>query len=101
MNIKNILKDLNISEVGTYEGDSYIIDIDNSDSWGKLDSKLDAGWSKGILELIDSESSVEEEGAVTTYEYANSSEKARLILTADFDAEKYTLYIEPAEEGQE
>ncbi len=97
MNIKNILKDLNISEVGIYEGDSYIIELDSSDNWGKLDSKLDAGWSKGILDFIDSESSVEEEGAVTTYEYTNSSERAKLILMADFDEDVYTLSIEPLE----
>ena len=97
MNIKNILKDLNISEVGIYEGDSYIIELDSSNNWGKLDSKLDVGWSKGILDFIDSESSVEEEGAVTTYEYTNSSERAKLILTADFDEDVYTLSIEPLE----
>lgn len=94
MNPKDILKTLNITDVGVYEGPGYVIELDNSDAWGRMESKLDIGVSKDILEKLDDESSVEYEGAVSMYQY---QDQAKLILTADFDEDVYTLSIEPLE----
>lgn len=94
MNPKEILKTLNITDVGVYEGSDYTIDLESSDAWGRTESKLDIGVSKDILEKIDDESSVEYEGAVSMYQY---QDQARLILTADFDENIYKLSIEPLE----
>lgn len=96
MNPKSVLKELNIANAGTYEGSLYVIDLNDSDAWGKIESKLDIGVSNNLLDKLDDESSVEYEGAVSTYQYQDN---AKLILAADFDENVYTLSIEPLEEN--
>ena len=93
---KNLLSKLKITQPGVWEGDSYTIEVDSSDAWGKLESKLDAGVDSGLLELDDDRCIVEEDGAFSVYTFAEQATNTtvQFSLTADFDADLYTLTLE-------
>lgn len=93
---KDLLNKLKITQPGVWEDDSYTIEVDNSDAWGKLESKLDVGVDSGILELDDDQCVVEVDGAFSVYTFTDEKADAvvQLSLTADFDSDLYTLTLE-------
>ena len=83
--MEEFLNKLNITKKGTLADDGcYVIDLDNSNEYGRAYSRLD----KSDLVYEDEDSSI------VTYE--NSSiqyinDDYTITLLADFDADKYTL----------
>ena len=42
MSFEQLLKKLNINKTGSYDGkNSYVVDLDSDDEWGKIFTKLD------------------------------------------------------------
>ena len=85
--MKELLKQLGINLVGYYADDgSYVIDIDDSNKWGVIYSKLD---NSDLLEL-------QEESSLLTADEASQiyfSDEFQLALIADFENELYKLVV--------
>lgn len=98
--MESLLRKLNIYLDGSYSKDgSYIVDIYDSDDFGRIYSLLDN--NKDVEELADS-SSINMHNANVTYIY----DDYQLALIADFDEDLYKLviteyeYIEDEEEDK-
>lgn len=85
MYLKKFLEQLGITQVGHYtKSNSYIIDIEDSNEYGK------------IYSLLDKSDEVEEDDDSSTITIHNSnivfeSEEYQFILMADFDQDTYKL----------
>ena len=90
MSIEELLEELGITLRGNYsEEDNYVIDISNSNEYGRINSILDRS---DILEFIEDSSFLTEENANMTYKYEDDY---MLNLMADFDENTYQLVIIP------
>lgn len=90
MDIEELLTELGITLRGNYsEEDNYVIDISNSNEYGRINSTLDRS---DILEFIEDSSFLTEENANMTYKYEDDY---MLNLMADFDENTYQLVIIP------
>lgn len=85
--MKDLLKQLGINLVGYYTDDgSYVIDIDDSNKWGVIYSKLDNS------DLVD----LQEESSLLTSDEASQiylGDEYQLALIADFENELYKLVV--------
>lgn len=89
MNIEQLLKELNINKVGSYsKNNNYIIDIDNSNEFGRVYSTLD---NNEELDESDDSTNINMHNANITYKYKN---QFQLTLIADWDNDTYKLVIE-------
>ena len=90
MNEKEFLTKLGITKEGNYssDNDAYIIDLSNSDEYGKIFSKLD---KSNEVELLEDNQVITEQGSSLIYEAEDESYILNLI--ADFDEDKYQLII--------
>lgn len=85
MEIKEYLKSIGIVKEGTQKDSSYIIDIENSNEYGKFYSILDK-----IDDLDETDNStINSDGSIIEYE----SDDYIFELTADFDSDKYSLTV--------
>ena len=85
--MKQLLNDIGIKKEGYYgKNNAYIIDIEDSDEYGKFYTLLDR--SKIIYELEDNTLLTIHSASVS---YAN--EKFQLNLLADFDEDLYKLVV--------
>ena len=90
MDIEELLTELGITLRGNYsEEDNYVIDISNSNEYGRINSILDRS---DMLEFIEDSSFLTEENANITYKYEDDY---MLNLMADFDENTYQLVIIP------
>lgn len=90
MDIEELLTELGITLQGNYsEEDNYVIDISNSNEYGRINSILDRS---DMLEFIEDSSFLTEENANMTYKYEDDY---MLNLMADFDENTYQLVIIP------
>lgn len=90
MDIEELLTELGITLRGNYsEEDNYVIDISNSNEYGRINSILDRS---DMLEFIEDSSFLTEENANMTYKYEDDY---MLNLMADFDENTYQLVIIP------
>lgn len=86
--LEELLDKLDIGPSGNISEDgAYVIDIINSNEYGKINSKLD---KSGILDFIDDTSFVNVENASLNYMY---EDQYQLTLIADFDEDTYKLVI--------
>lgn len=91
--VKKILDRIGIEDTGTYENHFYIINIDNSDEYAKMYTKL----SKNAINteyptfgVNKSDSTVK----ITNYfELEEDNNKYIIFLIADFDNDKYYVKI--------
>lgn len=85
--MKDFLKELGIEAVGHYAEDgSYVVDIDNSNKWGVIYSKLD---NSDLVELQDESSLLTSDDASQIY----LSDDYQLALIADFNNDQYKLVV--------
>jgi hypothetical protein len=85
MFLEKFLKEIGITQVGHYTtSDAYVIDIEDSDEYGKFYSRLDK--CEDLIEDEDS-STITSHTSNIVYE----SEKFRFTLIADFDQDTYKL----------
>ena len=88
MSVKELLAGLNINKVGTYsDTDSYVIDLDGSNEWGNINSKLD---KSDLLEYQDEVSFLNVDNSNQVYNYLD---EYQITLMADFNEDSYQLVI--------
>ena len=90
MNIEEFAKELKIKTPGNFSEDerSYIIDLKNSNDYGKAYTLLD---NSPLLDLLDDNQVITEEGSSIMYE---AKEEDYLVnLLADWEANQYQIVI--------
>ena len=88
MSIEELLNKLNMNLTGNQSKNSYIIDIPNSDEYGRIYSKLD---KSDIVEEYEENQMITEQGSSLMYEVIDEDYIINLI--ADFDSDRYQLII--------
>lgn len=97
MTEQEYLKKIGINKtVNKGTSDSYIVDISNSDEYGKIYSILDKAVDKEELDMLEDNQVVTEQGSSLMYE--SETEPYILNLIADFDGDVYQLVINKIEE---
>lgn len=87
MTVQELLKELGINRAGTRSGDTYTIDLTNSNDFGRITSILDGNDS---LEPIDESSYITPDNANLDYKYGDDF---ILSAIADFENDYYQLVI--------
>lgn len=88
MSIEELLNKLNINLTGNQSKNSYIIDIPNSDEYGRIYSKLD---KSDIVEEYEENQMITEQGSSLMYEVVDEDYIINLI--ADWSSDRYQLII--------
>lgn len=89
MNVQDYLKSIGISKYGQYsENNSYIIDIETSDEFGVIYSKLE---NSDDLNIMYDNQVVTEQGSSLIYE--SQSQPFIVNLIADFEGDRYSLIV--------
>lgn len=86
---ETVLKNIGIKKSGTYSDDgSFVVDIDNSDEFGKIYSILE---DSDLLDLQEDNSILTEDEANLNYLYED--EKFLISLTGDFENDIYQMTL--------
>lgn len=94
MEIKQYLQSINIDKEGSLSDDNaYVIDLTDSNEYGKIYSKLEKAED---LDIMYDNQVITEQGSSLVYE--SLSEPLLLNLIADFEADKYQLIVNLIEE---
>lgn len=89
MNVEQLLKELEISQVGNYSsGGSYIIDISSSNEFGRVYSKLE---DSDKLDQSENSALITLHDISIIYKY---EDQFQLTLLGDLDNDTYKLVIE-------
>lgn len=87
--VEDYLKSINIPYTGEISNnDSYVIDLSNSNDYGKIYSILDKSED---LDLLDDNQVVTEQGSSLIYESDSTNYMVNLI--SDWDSNKYQVVI--------
>ena len=92
-NIPDILKRLNIKDTGTYENHFYVINIDSSDDYAKMYTKLDKNAINVGYPGIEKNTNNSTTKIINYFELDEDNITYDLFLVADFDKDKYYLKI--------
>jgi hypothetical protein len=97
MTEQEYIKELGINkQANKGDGNSYVVDILNSDEYGRIYSILDKAIDNEELEMLEDNQVVTEQGSSLLYE--STSEPYLLNLLADFDGDVYQLIINRIED---
>ena len=97
MTEQEYIKELGINkQANKGDNNSYVVDILNSDEYGKIYSILDKAIDSEELEMLEDNQVVTEQGSSLLYE--STSEPYLLNLLADFDGDVYQLIINRIED---
>lgn len=91
--IKNILTRLELDETGRYDNKFYIIDIENSDEYAKMYTKLSKNAINTEFPTFGTNTNNSTVKVTNYFELEENNEKFNLFLIADFDKDKYYLKI--------
>jgi hypothetical protein len=91
--VKNILTRLNISDTGKYENHFYIIEIDGSDSYAKMYTKLSKNAINTEYPTFGTNPSNSTVKITNYFEIEEDNNKYILFLIADFKNDEYYLKI--------
>lgn len=91
--IKNILDRLEIEDTGNYDNQFYVIQIENSDAYAKMYSKLSKNAINTEFPAFGTNTSDSTVKITNYFEIEEENDKFMLFLIADFDADKYYLRI--------
>lgn len=85
--MKEFLKSIGITDPGHYTDDNeYVVDIDNSDQYGRIFSKLEKSTK---VHDIEDDSVFNDEEDILHFE----AEKYTIELKADWEADKYSMKL--------
>ena len=90
MTEKDVLRELNVDKVGTFESNHYIVELDDDIEWGKIQSRLD---KNDKFEPVDEESKLELSGGWLVYKYEDGEDLFDIELDASFDTDDYQIVI--------
>ena len=91
--VKNILARLGIEETGNYDNHFYIIQIDNSNDYAKMYTKLEKNAINTEYPTFGTNSSNATVKITNYFELEEDNDKYLLFLIADFDKDAYYLKI--------
>jgi hypothetical protein len=91
--VKNILSRLNIEDTGKYDNHFYIIDIENSDEYAKMYTKLTKNAINTEFPTFGTNTSNSTVKITNYFELEEENTKYILFLIADFKEDKYYLKI--------
>lgn len=91
--IKNILNRLGIEATGKYDNRFYVIDIENSDDYAKMYTKLSKNAIDTEFPTFGTNTSNSTVKVTNYFELEEDNEKYTIFLIADFDNDKYYLKI--------
>jgi hypothetical protein len=91
--IKNILNRLGIEATGKYDNRFYVIDIENSDEYAKMYTKLSKNAIDTEFPTFGTNTSNSTVKVTNYFELEEDNEKYTIFLIADFDNDKYYLKI--------
>lgn len=93
MEISSILKKLGLKETGKYEGRFYVIDIDGSNEYAKMYSRLEAKAVNTEYPNFGTNTAGTTEKVTNYFELDDDGKTHDLFLIADFAADEYYLKI--------
>lgn len=91
--IKNILKKLEIEDLGRYENHFYVIELDNSDHYARMYTKLDKYAINTEYPEFTTNSSSSTVRVINYFELEEAEITYNIFLFADFKNEKYYIKI--------
>jgi hypothetical protein len=91
--VKDILARLNIEETGIYDNHFYVIQIENSDEYAKMYTKLEKNAINTEYPTFGTNTSNSTVKITNYFEIEESNDKYLLFLVADFENDTYYLKI--------
>ena len=91
--IQNILSRLNIQETGSYDNKFYIINLENSDNYAKMYTKLSKNAINTEFPTFGTNTSNSTVRVTNYFELEEDNTTYNMFLIADFDKDKYYLKI--------
>lgn len=91
--VKNILTRLGIEDTGKYENHFYIINLDDSDAYAKMYTKLNKNAINTEFPTFGTNTSESTVKITNYFELEEDSNKYILFLIADFKNDEYYLKI--------
>ncbi len=91
--IKNILARLGIDETGAYDNRFYIIDIEDSDAYARMYTKLSKNAINTEFPTFGTNTNDSTVKITNYFELEEDNNKYNIFLIADFDKDKYYLKI--------
>ena len=91
--LKNILARLEIEETGTYDNQFYIINIENSDEYARMYTKLSKNAINTEFPTFGTNTNNSTVKVTNYFELEEDNNTYNLFLIADFDRDKYYLKI--------
>lgn len=91
--IQKILTRLGINETGTYDNRFYIINIENSDEYAKMYTKLSKNAINTEFPTFGTNTNNSTVKVTNYFELEEDNNTYNLFLIADFDKDKYYLKI--------
>lgn len=91
--IENILDRLQLNMTGRYDNQFYVIDIEDSDEYAKVFSKLEKNAISTEYPTFGTNSNDSTVKVTNYFELDEDNETYLLFLIADFDNDKYYLRI--------
>lgn len=91
--VQTILDRLEINDTGTYENHFYVINLDNSDEYAKMYSKLSKNAINTEFPSFGTNTSDSTVKITNYFEIEESNDKYLLFLVADFENDTYYLKI--------
>lgn len=93
MDIKNVLKKLNLEEAGKYENHFYIIPLADSNEYARMYTKLENVAVNTEYPVFSTNTNNTTTKAINYFETEDNNITYNLFLIADFDEDKYYLKI--------
>ena len=91
--VQNILSRLEITETGAYNNNFYVINIENSDEYAKMYTKLSKNAINTEFPTFGTNTSNSTVKVTNYFEIEEDNEIYKMFLIADFDNDKYYLKI--------
>lgn len=91
--IKSILNRLNIDDTGKYENHFYVVEIENSNEYAKMYTKLTKNAINTEFPSFGTNTSNSTVKITNYFELEEDNNKYLLFLIADFNEDKYYLKI--------
>lgn len=91
--LKNVLDKLEISETGRYENHFYIINLEDSNAYAKMYTKLSKNAINTEFPTFGTNTSESTVKITNYFEIEENNDKYLLFLIADFDNDTYYLKI--------
>lgn len=93
MDIKNVLKKLNLEDAGKYENHFYIIPLADSNEYARMYTKLENVAVNTEYPVFSTNTNNTTTKAINYFETEDNNITYNLFLIADFDEDRYYLKI--------